>query len=704
MKAFKFDRRDDGIGEVTFDLPDSKVNILSPSVVVELEELISGLAGDPGLKGVIFASGKKDNFIAGADISVIEKIGSEEEGVALASQGQKVFNDLAALPFPTVAVIDGSCLGGGTEFALACTYRVLSDNPKSFLGLPETQLGIIPGFGGTQRLPRLVGIVEAVRMITSGARIYGGKALRMGLVDEVAAVENLPAAAVKLISGHPERKQCRFCMGTFVAQLDRFPLWRWLVFRQARQEVTKKTGEHYPALFKAIDAIEQGLSAGMAKGLEVEATLLGRLAVTGTARNLQKVFRLHEKFSRVDTSSVKNFAKIGVVGAGVMGGGIVGLIAEHAMQPRLINRSTKGISVALEAISRVLAGKLRKRIYTRDQVERLKGAVTWDTTMRGMHTLNAVIEAVVEEMAVKKKILADIAGVVGNSTLILSNTSSLSITEMAKDVQNPARVAGFHFFNPVDRMKLVEVIHGEQTSEETVAKGMALAKRLGKIPVRVKDSPGFLVNRLLLPYLNEAARMLEEGGRIDRIDRAMTAFGMPLGPFRLLDMVGLDIAAHVAEILNRAFGERMRPSPLLASMQVAGRLGNKNGRGFYDYGSKRNGDLADDIYSLLQLDQVPGKTFSDEEIVDRLIMPMINEAVLCLEESVVSDAGTVDAAMIFGAGFPPYTGGLIRYADTVGAGEVVRRLGELVGKGGERFAPAPLLRKMAELGAGFYDD
>ena len=701
--TLKIEIKDD-IAVLTFDLPDSKVNILKQTVMDELADCLEELGRQAGLKGLILTSAKKSNFIAGADISVIENIASEAEGMALAARGQRVFAILAGLPFPTVAAIHGSCLGGGTELALACTYRILTDDRGSFLGLPETQLGIIPGFGGTQRLPRLVGIAEAIRMITTGARVFARAALRKGLVDEVVVAENLMPAARKRILHHRAGKRSRsLCQPTCLNLLDRVPIWRRLVFSKARQIAAKRSGGNYPAIPAAIDAIEKGSRDGLSKGLENEARLLGKLAVTETAKNLLKVFRLQESFSQVDTEPARDFTNIGVVGAGIMGGGIVALIADHALQVRLINRSTKGLSVALGFMNKLLAGQQRKGIHSAALSERIKSRVTYDTVMRGMDDLDAVIEAVVEDMEVKKTILAKIAGAVADDTLILSNTSSLSITEMAGAVSNPGRVAGLHFFNPVARMKLVEVIYGEQTSDMTLNQAMALSRRLGKIPVLVKDRPGFLVNRLLLPYLNEAARMLEEGADIGRIDQAMLRFGMPMGPFKLLDMVGLDIAAHVADILFTAFGARMKPSPLLTRMMEAGRLGRKSGQGFYDYSRSKGAAVDPGIYPLLKLKVNADRQVDDQEVVDRLILSMINEAVYCLEEGVVSDAQAVDVAMIFGAGFPPYTGGLIRYADKVGAKEIVKRLDQFVSSIDKRFEPADLLRRMAKLDGGFYD-
>lgn len=694
----------DDIAIVTIDLPGEKVNILKSEVMTSLEGHLEQFKADASiLKGLVIVSGKKNSFIAGADISIIERISSQAEAVDLAQRGQQVFAKLAALPFPTVAAIHGSCLGGGTELALACSYRIATDDPHTFLGLPETQLGIIPGFGGTLRLPQVVGIVEALRMITTGAKVFSKKALRNGLVDEVVPKEHLLAAAKHhVLNPQAKRHPSGGRLSAFLKLLEKTSVWRRLVFHKARQAAKRKTGDHYPAIFAAIEAVEYGVDHGMVQGLQNEARLLGEMAVTDVSKNLLHVFRLQEKFSHVDTTPSRDFSRIGVVGAGVMGGGIVTLITEHGMQARLINRSAKGIGLALGTLSKIIAKKKRKGIYSAGTVDWIKAQVTYDTEIRGMRTIDAIIEAVVERMDVKKSILAKIAEAVPDDTLLLSNTSSLSISELAEAVPDPTRVAGLHFFNPVDRMQLVEVIFGEKSSEETIQKTMALAKRFGKIPVLVKDSPGFLVNRLLMLYLNEAAHMLEAGVPIEKIDKALTDYGMPMGPFKLLDMVGLDIAAHVVEILHQGFGDRMKPSPLLPLMYNGGQLGRKSGKGFYLYGSKGDEIVDPEIYKILMLKKNEQDKTADDHIVDRLILPMINEAAYCLAEGVVKKPDEIDTAMIFGAGFPPYTGGLLRYADTEGIRIIVDKLEKLSASVGERFGPAELLSSMADSNKGFY--
>jgi len=688
------------IATLTLDRPEAKVNILNHQALEELDRCLAELAGREDLQGLIIVSGKPGNFIAGADLAVIETIGSAAEGEALARRGQELFERLASLPFPTVAAINGSCLGGGTELALACDYRIITDDSRSFMGLPETQLGIIPGFGGTQRLPRLVGLIEALRLITTGARIFPRKAKKIGLVDEIVPPDHLLAAAqhrLRLTPGKARRPRPDL--------LDRLPPWRKLVLARARQQAREKSGDHYPAIPAAIEAIETSFHSDPAVGLAEEARLVGEMSITDTARHLQQVFRLRERFSRSDPGPRRRFNRVAVVGAGVMGGSIVTLLAERGLQARLLNRSVKGLEEALGGFRKSLLIRKRKGIDTPSQSAWIGSRLSYATGLSGLHAQEAVIEAVAENLGVKKAVLADVSRQVPADTLILSNTSSLSITEMARAVANPGRVAGLHFFNPVERMPLIEVVSGEETTAETRQAVTALALQLGKIPIPVRDRPGFLVNRLLLPYLNEAARLLEEGGDLKLIDRIMRDFGLPLGPFALLDMVGLDIAADVARTLHRSFGERMEPSKLLARMKENSWLGRKSGRGFYNYDHDKRGRFEPGIYGALQLSlPLAGKQPEPAEIVDRLLLTMLNEAARCLAEEVVAEAAAVDAALIFGAGFPPYTGGLLRYADDRGLSEVIARLEALAQNLGERYAPAELLRSLVAEGRKFYGD
>ncbi|MFC1657279.1 3-hydroxyacyl-CoA dehydrogenase NAD-binding domain-containing protein [Candidatus Moduliflexota bacterium] len=699
-----------GIAAVTFDLPGEKVNILRPDVLVEFEKVLGKLEKmAPGLKGVMILSGKEGNFVAGADIGIIGALSSPEKGRALAEEGQAVFDRLESFPLPVVAVIDGACLGGGLELALACTWRVASDSQRTFLGLPETLLGILPAFGGTQRLPRLTGLPEALRLITSGSRVHPAKALRIGLVDEVTVREHLRDAAEMLIArGRRDRGPKK--PASLAGKMARFFLesngyGRKLIFERARREVRERGGDHYPAPLAAIDAVEAGISGGMEKGLEREAQLLGVMAFSPVSKNLIHVFRLRERFSKVSAAPAAGIGRTGVVGAGVMGGGIAALAAMKGLRTRIMDLSPTALGGALRTVDKTLAAGKKKGAITGAEASWGAARITWDTEIRGLGGIDLVIEAVAERMDIKKSVLADVAARVGKDALILSNTSSLSITGMAEGVVNPSRVAGLHFFNPVDRMPLVEVIRGRETSEETVGRVKAFAKRLGKIPIVARDRPGFLVNRLLFPYLVEGARLLEEGAALSTVDGALEDFGMPMGPFALIDMVGADIASHAAANLREGLGDRFLAPALLGAMVQGGRLGRKTGSGFYLYGGKGKGKgrRSPGLDDFLSLHVKGGERDAPprEEIVDRLIFAMVNEASLCLEEGVVESPEAVDAGMILGAGFPPFTGGLLRYADSRGLREIADGLAK-IHTSGRGDAPSDMIVKLASSGKGFH--
>ncbi len=698
-------RREGGIVTVTFDLPGEKVNILRAGVLDEFDKVLAALEEEADLKGVIIVSGKEANFIAGADISVIEAVTDPEEGRRLAERGQAVFGRLEALSVPVVAAVNGSCLGGGMELALACTHRVATGAGGTFFGLPETLLGILPGFGGTQRLPALVGLPESLRMITTGARVYPRKALRMGLVDEVVAGEYLLDAARRLIeTGKRPRGRKKQPpadrMVSLLLESNRYG--RGLILEKARKEVRRKAGEHYPAPLSAVDAVEEGLTHGRKKGLELEALLLGDLVVTPACKNLIRVFRLRERFNSVDTAPAKGLERMGVIGAGVMGGGIAALAAEEGVRVRIVDLSPTALGGALRTVGSAVGKRRSRGAISSAEVSWIPSRISYDTEMRGLGGLHIILEAVAERMDVKKTVLAAIAAAAPKNALIVSNTSSLSITEMAAEVKNPSRVAGMHFFNPVDRMPLVEVIRGGKTSEETALAVTAFARRLGKVPVVVRDRPGFLVNRLLLPFLNEGARLLEDGVPMEKIDAALESFGMPLGPFALLDMVGIDIASHAAANLREGLGERFQPSPVLTAMSDGKRYGRKSGRGFYLYNRRGEKRRDADIESFLSSHVKDRSEKPDGEIVDRLVLAMVNEAALCLEERVVDSAEAVDLGMVLGAGFPAFTGGLLRYADSRGAAEVADRLEALAAEAGSFFEPSGMIRKLADSGGGFY--
>jgi 3-hydroxyacyl-CoA dehydrogenase/enoyl-CoA hydratase/3-hydroxybutyryl-CoA epimerase len=693
------------VAVVTFDTPDRKVNVLSLHVIEELNGILDQLAEmGTDLRGVVFISAKERNFIAGADISLIEGLTDSEEAAAMARKGQRIFDRIAALPSTTVAAIHGSCLGGGLELALSCDHRVASDAAETFLGLPETQLGIIPGFGGTQRLPRLVGLLESVRMITTGSTAYAGKALRIGLVDELTKREYLMDAAMAAVAGNlPKKSKRRENMAERIERLlEKNALGRKFLLGKARKAVLASTHGHYPSPLKAIDAIEYGLNKGMAKGLAEENRLFGQMAVTDISKNLIRVFHLRESFAKGDPAPAADISDIGVIGAGAMGGGIAALAAERGMYVRLIDMSENALGAAIKSLNNDVQEKRRKHRYTGVVADWIPTRLTVDTRMRGLGRADVVIEAVAERMDVKKSVFSSVADSVADTAAILTNTSSLSVTEMAANVPYPERVAGFHFFNPVDRMPLVEVIRGEQTSIQTADRLAALARKLGKIPIIVKDRPGFLVNRLLLPYLNEACFLLQDGATITQVDKALLEFGMPMGAFILLDQVGIDIVVHAGKSMFDGFGDRMTPSPILNAMAEAGRLGKKTGKGFYSWDSDGKHHPDPEVEKPLAPHLKGKEAFTPEQVVHRLIYPMINEATLCLEEGVVETIEAVDAAVILGAGFPPFTGGLMRYADSVGIKEIAETLYEAENHMSGRFEPSAMLKEMAGKGGVFY--
>lgn len=707
--AFTLHISEKGIATLLFDLPGEKINKLSIAVMEELDAHLSDLEKRHDLKGLIVASGKKDIFIAGADISEIEGIKDPKKGKELAARGQEVLGKLENLPFPVVAAINGAALGGGMELALACHYRVVTDHVKTVLGLPEIKLGIHPGFGGTQRLPRLIGIRNALDIILTGKNIYPRKALRLGLADKMAPCEYLMDQAVKTVEEkskpsykRPTGLRNKPALIDWALELTSFG--RDFIFRKAEASVMKRTRGNYPSTLKAIQVMKEGLSLHLEGGLAIEASALGEMAVTGECKNLIAVFYLQEALKKetfvgkdVKATGIESAA---VLGAGVMGGGIAQLFAEKDIPVRMKDINNEALGHGLKSAADVFRGKLKKRIIDRRQLDQKMGNISTTLDYSGFNRAQIVVEAIVEKMEVKKTVFSECEGHIADEAILASNTSSLSITEMASALKKPERFAGMHFFNPVHRMPLVEVIRGEKTSDETTATIVNLSRKLGKTPIVVKDKEGFLVNRLLMPYLNEAVFMLEEGAAIEEVDEALLNFGMPMGAFILLDEIGIDIAWHVAEILHRAFGERMKPAGLMKGILDSGRLGKKNGKGYYRYDGKKRKGADESVYAL-----TGGKKegiLSAANIVDRSVLLMLNEAALCLEEEIIARAEHVDGGMIFGTGFPPFRGGLLRYADSRGAKEIVQKLEDLREKYGERFQPAPLLMEMAKKGKSFY--
>jgi len=697
----------DGFTELCFDLPESRVNTLAARVLDEVERALTELARRPDLRGLLVTSAKPGCFIAGADIHEIEQIADAATGARLAARGQAILQGFAELPCPTVAAIDGAALGGGCELALACDWRVASDGPKTRIGLPEVQLGILPGFGGCYRMPRRVGLEQGLAMILGAKLLDGRHALKVGLVDgcipqaifRVEAERFLRACIQGVGKQRPPRKR-----SLRARLLEALPLGRKLVFAQARKGVMAKTHGHYPAALRALAVVEAAWSNPRSRAFEIEAHALGELAVSPECRALVALYFGAEQLKRESgvpgvAPTGRPVARAGVLGAGVMGGGIAQLIADREITVRMKDLEPRLVAPGVAAAHTLWRTAIdHHRLEPRDY-RRRAACLTPTTTYHGFRHLDLVVEAVVERLGVKRALLAEVEREIRDDAIFATNTSSLPIHEIAAGAAYPERVIGMHFFNPVRRMVLVEVIPSQATSAATTLATVAFAKRLGKVPVVVADQPGFLVNRLLLPYLNEAALLLEEGSDVATLDALMVEFGMPMGPFTLMDAVGLDICQEVAGVLHGAFGERMRPSAILARMVETGRLGDKAGRGFYrGKGKKRRVD--DTLYHDLGTRQ--REIGNRAAAVDRMVLAMVNEAARCLAEGVVASPLHLDMAMVLGTGFPPFRGGLLRDADRRGAQALCDRLAVLAQPHGERFTPAPLLIEMAAAARPFY--
>lgn len=714
MNAFKLTYQDN-IATVIFDTPNEKVNILKSNIMQEFSILLNELEALPLQTVLIFKSGKQDSFIVGADINEIQIIDSTLLAFEKSRMGQEIFNKLQKLPYPTIAAINGACVGGGLELALSFKYRVVSDSDKTFLGLPEVKLGIIPGLGGTQRLPRLIGLQSALPLILSGKTINAHKAFKLKIADAIFAKEffddKVLAFGKKLLTpdGVKEIESLRKNKTISQRLIDNNSLVRMFVYKKAKKELLKQTKGNYPAPLAALEAIKQGFNTSLEKGLESEAKIFSKLAPSSISKNLVHIFFLQENVKRYSGSDNKSITphlilNAMVVGSGFMGSGISWLLSQYFNIPvRMKDVNQLAITKGFKAIKSVSSELIRKHKISEHEAGMAMLRISGTTQNKGTEKTDLLVEAIIEEMSAKKTLLSSIEPELKKETIIASNTSSLSITEMATVLKYPERFAGLHFFSPVHKMPLVEIIPGEKTSEKTLVTLVQLAKTLKKTPVVVKNCAGFLVNRILLPYINEAIFALEQGYSVQEIDEAITYFGMPVGPLTLADEVGWDVGFKVANILHDSYGDRM-PLPAIVSKINENKetLGRKTNKGFYIYEAKKK-KTNQNILQLLNIyDESKKKNNRQEEIIDRCMLMMINEAAYCLGEDVIASPGLLDIAMIMGIGFPPFRGGVCRYADQRGIKDIVNKLEEYKNRFGIRFTPAPLLQSLAESGKTFY--
>jgi 3-hydroxyacyl-CoA dehydrogenase / enoyl-CoA hydratase / 3-hydroxybutyryl-CoA epimerase len=692
--AFHAELGGDGVLVITLDVPDEKVNTLGRERISEFERLLEDVERDVAVKAVVIRSGKPDSFIAGADIHDFTRIRSAEEGEALSHSAHAILARVEACRVPVVAAIHGSCLGIGTELALACRYRVASDDAKTLIGLPEVMLGIIPGAGGTQRLPRLVGLRPALDLILTGRTLKPSRALRAGLVDETSAVPVLLGAARRAALALAEGRLRPVRPGIALHEKALRPL----IFAKARASVLEKTGGHYPAPLAAVEVVKRGTATTLAEGLTLEAQEFGRLSVTDVSRALVSIFFATQEIKK-DTGVPEgtlpaDVTKLGIVGAGLMGAGIACVAAEAGVAARIKDESLEALARGLGQVRAVYDERLkRKSLAPREVVQRMdRIAPSLDLT--GFARADLVIEAVFEDLGLKRRVLAELEAVVPEACVIASNTSSIPIADIARGCRRPERVLGMHFFSPVHKMPLLEVVATPDTHAGAIATAAAFGRRVGKHVIVVRDGPGFYTSRALAAYMNEAMRVLEEGTAVDALDGAMTRFGFPVGPCALLDEVGIDVAARVAGVMQRHFGERMAPPASMSQLVADGRKGRKAGRGFYTYdGATKRVDPS--VYALL-----PGgasrRPLDEHQVQQRLVFAFLNEAVRCLDDGVLRSPRDGDVGAVFGLGYPPFLGGPFRHLDRLGARFALETMEAL------RFEPAPLLVELARDGRSFH--
>ncbi|HEY2799388.1 MAG TPA: 3-hydroxyacyl-CoA dehydrogenase NAD-binding domain-containing protein [Chthoniobacterales bacterium] len=665
---------EDGVCLLIFDRPDSGANIFDAASLRDLSTHLDFLDKESAVRGVVVTSAKKSIFIAGADLQTLLRQAQTGEMRAFIEEGQRVFNRFAALKVPTVAAIHGACAGGGYEITLTCDYRVASDAAATRIGLPETTLGLVPAWGGATRLPRLIGPEKAAEIILKGKLYPAQEALKLGLVDEVVPQEKLlDAARAKLALGkrNPDG-------GT---PATRVPI------------TAPKSHNSAPA--RAAEIINRSLTGSLDESLGRELDAIVDLGETESTRNLIRNFFLADKY-RKGTSKVPNekITHAAVIGAGVMGSGIAQWLSARGVSVILRDVSTEVVSAGLARIEKAYGEAVKRGIMSEEKAKEGRARVVASADPGPLRDAQIVIEAASEKLEIKRLIFHDMDAKIDDTDILATNTSALSVSTLAAETKHPQRVIGLHFFNPVSRMKLIEVVIGEQTSENTKERALAFARQIGKLPVVVRDRPGFLVNRVLFPYLLDAAELFENGVDAKTIDDALMEWGMPMGPLRLIDEIGVDITVDIATTLKQAFGARDATPAILTKMRATKMLGRKTGSGFYKYEGKQQSPN-----ESLNEWRAPAAQ-KDKDLAHRLIFLMVNEAARCLEEQVVAAPEDADYGMILGTGFAPLRGGPLRFADHFGA----RKLIAAVASKGEKFQPCDLLRQHAEAGTKFYED
>lgn len=723
ISSFQLKIDDDSIGWLTIDVEGETQNTVKASFEKELSAIFDEIESSDKIKAIVLISGKENGFIAGADISMLQSVTSEQDVVSLAQSGHAIFNRLESLNMPVVVAINGACLGAGLEIALACSYRIATDESSTKLGLPEVQLGVLPGGGGTQRLPRLVGIATALDLMLTGKQLNAKRAKKIGLVDEVVAKANLKKsaakAALKLV--HSTKKitsqmTYKLALTSFSSTnsiqklaLETTRFGRKIIFDKALQTVNRKTRGNYPSPAKIIKCVEVGMEQGYQKGLEIEAQLFAELVMSPQAKQLMNLFFATTELKK-DTGvkgdvTLTKIDRVGILGGGLMGAGIAFVSADKARKKvRIKDQNESGVNHALKYCWEIYRNKIKRKHITINEANNRFMAITGTTDYQGFKRCDLVIEAVFESLELKQQMVKDIERTCQGNAIFASNTSSIPIQEIAKGSKYPEKIIGLHYFSPVEKMPLLEIVITDKTSQAVIASCVEFGKQQGKTVIVVKDGAGFYTSRILAPFVNEAGHMVAEGVPIDRIDRALKDAGFPVGPITLLDEVGIDVGTKIAPILANAFGDRMLPPALFSKLAEDDRKGKKNQRGFYQYNgsTKSKGPRAVDesIYTLL--DVQPTNLLDEKIIADRCLLQMVNESVMCFQEGILTSARDGDIGSIFGLGFPPFLGGPFRYVDTQGVSVIVEKLQALEVEFGERFKPAKILLDMQTNKTTFY--
>jgi len=704
-KFLKVDVKD-GIALITMNNP--PVNQFSPDFTVELVEAVTGALEDEKIKALIL-TGTGKNFIAGADITQIQGVKKKEEALPVVLALAQFLNKIETGPKPVIAAINGNCLGGGLETAMACHYRVAVKGVD--LGQPEVQIGLIPGAGGTQRLPRLIGIQNALEMITIGNPIKAERAYSRGLVDELVDADKLLEAAFQAAG--------KFLAGQLNLQLRMTRNLNYRLPSAAEKKnlfafakaMTAQQAKGYIAPLKAIEAMEKGLSYDIEKDIEREVDLFSDCAVSDVAKNLIGIFlntRAAGRLPRIEGIKPATIKKVAMLGGGVMGSSIVNLLLRGGFDAILWDINDQAIEKGVGAIKKTFAYPIKKRKMTQADLDgMIKKQLTTTTSLEDMKDVDLIIEAVLEDMKIKQDIWKKLEGICRPDTVFGTNTSALPITEMASVLKDPGRMIGLHFFNPAERMPLLEIICTKQTSDQTLATSVAFGRAIKKVPIVVNDGPGFYVSRQLGALMGGFTPLLAEGVSLPVIEEAMVDFGMPMGPATLADLTGIDINYHVGKTFERTMGERYKVHPLMEGVYQTGSYGRKTGAGWYDYSGEKpvpNPKMMKVVEDYLKENNITPKEMSHQEVIDLMLANAINEAAYMIQEDICDRPQDMDLAMIYGTGFPPYRGGILRYADAWGLKNVHKKLTELEGTYGARFKPADLITKMAKSGETFYKD